>query len=246
MVTSGEKFREYGFIASFYFIAVGVLYLWGYWSRFEINILEYISLTDIAKVTLIPIISSFLVFASGVILGELLAGEALPHGGGANTPTGIFLNKHKSLLLQLYLAITFAVYYFGSIQKWYILPMIISLPITTILRNQGFLKDLIPHDGTNRITLLLFCVLPFYAYGHGILSAEKIITGISYKYIEVESNKLDDVHSDKADRKEHRTLKFIGFMNNYVFLMPVENKTIIVAKFDSLEPITLKTYSKPN
>ena len=66
---SSERLREYGFIASFYFVVVGVLYLWGHWYSFEVNILEYISLTDIVKVTLIPIISSFLAFASGAVLG---------------------------------------------------------------------------------------------------------------------------------------------------------------------------------
>lgn len=239
----GERLREYGFLASFYFVAVGVLYLWGYWSSFDINILEYLSLTDIVKVTVIPIISSFVLFALGAAVGAILTSPTFPPGGGANTPTGLFLNKYKSQLLVAYWIGTFLIYFLAPIQKWMLLPVLVSIPITVILRQQRFLEDLIPNDNVNYITVFLLCVLHFYAYGHGILSAEKIISGTEYKYVELPIGKIPAAAS--AHGNEVGKLKFLGFMNNFVFLMPIGGKAIIVTKFDSVEPIALKTYTKP-
>ena len=242
-VISGERLREHGLLASFYFVAVGALYLWGYWSSFEINILEYISLTDIVKVTVIPIISSFIAVTAGAILGELITSPGFPPGAGANTPEGRFLNNYKFLLLGAYCILTLLIYFLGPVQKWIILPGLISLPIWVMLRNQRFLEDLIPNDSVNRITVLLLCMLPFYAYGHGIMNADKIITGSDYKYVELQIKKF--AVGTSANENEYEKLKFLGFMNNFVFLMPIEGKTVIVTKFDNVDPMALKAYTKP-
>ena len=98
---------------------------------------------------------------------------------------GKFLNKYKSWLLGLYWANIFIIYYFGPVQKWLFLTALVAIFFQTILANQGFLQDLISHDGIRRITVLLLCALPFYAYGHGVISADNIINGRSYKYLEL-------------------------------------------------------------
>lgn len=41
-------------------------------------------------------------------------------------------------------------------------------------------------------------------------------------------------------------LRYLGFMNDYIFLMPLETQTVIVTKFDSLDPIALQRHPKPN
>jgi len=239
---SGKRIREYGFIASFYSVVVGILYLWGYWSSFEVNILEYISLTDIVKVAIFPILSSFIIFALGAIAGELMLAGKFPDGGGVNTPTGRFLNKYKDWLLALYILCTYLIFLFGQTQKWLILPLLISIPISTWLRNRGFLQDLIPNGSANRTIGLLVCALPFYAFGHGIMNAHAIIDGATYQYVDLDMKKLSFIVSD-PEFKDNK-LKFIGVLNNLIFLMPTGGKTIIIAKFDSLEPIALKTYSR--
>jgi hypothetical protein len=238
---NGRRLREYGFVASFYSVAVGILYLWGYWSSFDINILEYISLTDIVKVTILPILSSFSIFVVGAVTGELMSASKLPDGGGVNTPTGQFSTRHKEGILAVYILCICLVYVFDSPHKWLVLPVLISVPISIGLRKYGFLRDLIPGDSANRTIVFLLCTLPFYAYGHGLMKARTIIDGIAYKYLELEASKLPATISDQG--LKDTKLKFLGFLNNFVFLMPVGGKTIIVAKFDSIEPIALKSYS---
>ena len=76
---------KYAYVSSLYFLAVGVLYLWGYWPSFGVNVLEYAGLTDIIKTAAYPVASLFVFFAVGAVFGELLASDALPPGGGAGT-----------------------------------------------------------------------------------------------------------------------------------------------------------------
>ncbi len=71
--TTKEKVSTYLYFSSLYFVTVGVLYLWGYWTTFEVNILEYLSLADIVKSTAYPIASTFIFFVIGVI-GILFTG----------------------------------------------------------------------------------------------------------------------------------------------------------------------------
>ena len=50
-----ERVASYVYFGSLYFVSVGALYLWGYWSAFNINILAYLSLADVLKLTAYPI-----------------------------------------------------------------------------------------------------------------------------------------------------------------------------------------------
>jgi hypothetical protein len=118
-----------------------------------------------------------------------------------------------------------------------ILPVLIALPIAPMLRNQGFLEDLIPNQDVNRIVVLLLCVLPFFSYGRGIMNADQILRGSEYKYAELQI-KHSTVGS--GTNNEYEKFKFLGFMNNFVFLMPMEGTTVIVTKFDSVDPMVLK------
>ncbi|MFC1562333.1 hypothetical protein ACFL4Q_04985 [candidate division KSB1 bacterium] len=70
MTSSIENTKKYLWLAAPYFIAVGLLYLWAYWSSFGINILEYAALSDVVKVAIIPVGSAFFFILIGFILGE--------------------------------------------------------------------------------------------------------------------------------------------------------------------------------
>lgn len=236
-----NRLKEYGFVASLYFIVVGFLYLWGYWSSFDVNILEYINLTDIVKVTIIPILTSFGAFFIGLIASQVFGGSnPLPPGGGRDTPTGKFLIKYESVILGIYLLIVCLLFLFGPIRKWYSLPVLIAIPLAIALQRQAFLRDLFPSNSAHMFTMYILCILPFYAYGHGLMNADDLIQGRKYKYIELSNEKLRADLNAPASKQ----FKVIGFMNGYMFLTPSDGKTVIAARFESLEPISLKTFQK--
>jgi hypothetical protein len=239
---NGEKLREYGFIASFYCFTVGFLYLWGYWSSFRVNILQYINWSDIIKLTLIPILSSFGAFVVGAIAGQVLAGDVYPLGGGRATPLGEFLNRHRQKLATLWMVSTSLLYLYGPAQKWNVLPILIAVPFIIQLRAQEIFRDLFVNDAARTITAFLLCI-PFYAYGHGIIEADNVIQGREYKYVEMT---LDGDDSDKDPATKDKKFKFLGQMNGYVFLMPFNGKTVTIGAFDKSRDTPRRRTSGPS
>ncbi len=116
--TSGDRTSSYLYLGSFYLISVGVLYLWGYWPAFGINILGYMSLTDVLKLTAYPLVSSFIFVATGVVVGELVGfRRTLPPGAGRDTPTGRILLRLAPFLAAAYALVTLALLLCGPVRK---------------------------------------------------------------------------------------------------------------------------------
>ncbi|RYF30216.1 MAG: hypothetical protein EOO23_05620, partial [Comamonadaceae bacterium] len=101
-----------------YGFAVAILYLWGYWSPFDVNILEYVSLSDIVKTAAYPIVSVFVFLAIGAVAGDFFFPvKPLQSGGGANTKIGQLLRRLAPIIAVLYMVATVLVVIFGPIQK---------------------------------------------------------------------------------------------------------------------------------
>jgi hypothetical protein len=87
------------YFTSVYLLITGALYEIGYWSRFSINIFEYIGLTDVVKQAIIPVGPAFvnLIF---VIILQLTAPLVpnLPSGGGRDSNVGRSLRKYLKLI----------------------------------------------------------------------------------------------------------------------------------------------------
>ena len=77
MINLMENTKKYIWLAAPYFITVGLLYLWAYWSSFGINILEYAALSDVAKVAIIPVGSAFVFVFSGFIVFNYRYGDGV-------------------------------------------------------------------------------------------------------------------------------------------------------------------------
>ena len=58
------------YLATSYGFVVSMLYLFGYWSTFDINILEYIKISDVIKISIYPIITTVGITIMGFIVGN--------------------------------------------------------------------------------------------------------------------------------------------------------------------------------
>ncbi len=240
-----EKISEIIYFGAPYFISVGILYLWGYWASFEINILEFMTLSDIIKTTAYPIISSFIFWALGAILGELIPGASfrklLPEGGGRDTKIGRFLNRHTKALRTVVFLLIFLFLLFGPPSKWLLLTLLIGIPIYLFLKRAGFLKDLIPNEATRSVIIFLLATMPLTSYAFGKMKANEIIEGNKFKYV------LTDILKDSKlslNIENQKYLKFIGHTNNYIFLQTQDNKQILILTFDKIQILSLQTYEK--
>jgi hypothetical protein len=238
--TSRDRTSSYLYLGSLYLIAVGLLYLWGYWPTFGINILEYMNLTDILKLTAYPLVSSFVFLALGVVAAELVPlHRALPPGGGRDTRAGRILHWLAPFLAAVYIFGTLTLLLYGSVRKWRVVPALIAVPVYVALSRRRILASLLPNDTARFVVLFLLTLLPPYAYGWGKLQAASILNGSDYQYLAggtVEGVTVLDPNNPK------NRVKYLGHVNDYVFLLLPDNTTSVVVRFDKVQALQLRRF----
>lgn len=208
-----------------YSILVATLYLWGYWSPFGVNILEHLGLSDVVNVTAYPILSVFVFFIIGVMSAAVTPSDSLmPSGGGANTNIGILIRRHLKKLVTLYFLFVFALYVFGPIQKWLVLPALIALPLTLRLKNVVPRILILKSDDAQSAIRFIVITLPLFAYGQGKLGANDIISGEKYFYV------LSDIQSSesKLSASPSYKLRYLGKVGSQYFLYSPESESVLI------------------
>ena len=230
---------QYAYWASAYGLAASLLYLWGYWSPFDVNVLEYVSLSDIVKTAVYPICSVIVFFAIGAVAGEVLFPRGfMPPGGGANTKVGRSLRKIGPVLMALYALSISLLLYLGPVQKWSILPVMIAVPVSLALKEAGILRELLVSDQVRTVVLCLLAALPPFAYGQGAIRADEIRMGSSFTYVvsSIEGYPID------AGTKAFARPRYVGKAGDqYFFFMPAR-RTLLVVPQGQLKLLELRRY----
>lgn len=235
-----ERVSSMVYPTSLYFISIGVLYLWGYWPTFGVNILEHLPLTDVLKITAYPVATALLLSAVGATLGEaLVSDERLPPGGGRDSRLGVFLRRFGPQLLGVYVLGTVALLFYGPIEKWRALPVLLGLPLYVSAKQAGFLKALIPHESPRSIVLYVLATLPPLAYGHGLLAANKITEGSAFRYL------LSDFPKQAMQIDPLKALRYIGTAGELIFFFDPIRNAVVQAKIDANSPLVLKQFDRP-
>jgi hypothetical protein len=223
---------------SVYFITTGSLYLWGYWSHFSINILEYLDITDIIKVTAFPIA----VYAGFIIIATFIAevgnpailnffDRDLPDPDEPRT----FSNHIFILFFVLFLLAVVLIAYYEDMY-WQALSFTLGLLTSYIAYRIGVLKN--QFGDRRKIIVLIIVSLPFLSWGLGTQKAYHLTTGRKYSYL------ISDFSKNYPALKEGAKLRYIGSAGEKIFLYnPVEGSTIIAKPNDEMA-LELKQFER--
>jgi hypothetical protein len=234
----GKRVQASLYFLTLYFVVVGVLYLWGYWSTFNVNILEYLSIADVVKLTAYPVASGFLFFAIGAVMGEALFSPGPPRPPmGARTAK--VLRKLRPLIIFLYLAVTATFILFANIpNRWTTLSLLLASPIYLIAKRRKFLIGIIPHDSPRSIVIYLLAALPTYAYGQGRLEADRIIEGRKFEYV---LSTIDQV-TVPGDASPIQHARYIGHTGDFFFFLNPASAELVITKFQDDKALLLKHF----
>jgi hypothetical protein len=236
-----KRGTSYLVLATPYCVLVGALYQWSYWAQFHINIWPYVNVIDIIKLSAFPVVTGGIAVLVGAILGQFTFPNGyLPEGGGRDTYVGKFLRRYMDIIM-IVLIVGGGI--FTSLSKdpnrWTILSALIAMPTFVIVKNAGFL-DGIFGDRVRSIIVYTMFVLPGVAVTQGESQAHLILTGHEYSYLA--DGKISDIDFSKYGNVGSH-VKYIGAVNDYIFLLGGDNLTIFVMKMDVKQVLSLKYQS---
>jgi hypothetical protein len=234
-----EQITTYLYFCTLYLILVGILTLWGYWSTFGINILEFISLFDIIKLTAYPIALIFLILSTFFTLG-FYVGNVIPTPSEPllKRETRSFLLRIKSVFIAGYILGISAIFLQGAVDNFFILSILIALPITLIVEKKKLFSQLFKQESLRAIFVFVLVVLPLFNLGYGAFTAKQIITGKLFFYLvpEIQDSKI------KTTTELLQYKRYIGQAGDFLFLLDPINDAVIIMKIGNSNSIVLKHY----
>ncbi len=225
-----EHLPMYLSIVSAYSLALGSAYLWGYWGRFQVNILDYIALTDVLKATALPLATTASVMFMGHLQGEMLVGE---HGMVRKPFTwGVGkLYAARAFYSVFWLpAVAFSLAY-DYPHRWMVISLILSFKVLSPAVDSQFLSYLFPTRSVRAVIILAAVLMPATMYDKGQHVAGDVIEARTYDSV---------VPTPVTASTPARRLRLIGHAGDTFFLWNPMTSSITLTKLDSKNPLEIQ------
>ena len=229
------------YLGTLYLLSASALYLFGFRDNFNINILEYIAVTDIIKLAIKNLLVSVSLFFIGYIAQQTLFGRYLQPGGGANTSVGRAIHGYRHLFLSFDVLIIISIYLFVNTPiKWFYIAMCVAVPAGAFLSNMDYFQRLLPNAMTRTNVLVILTAIPLLSYGWGNTNGYKIYSGDAKYTI----SKKESIFKNFS--LNHDALLYIGMMGDHLFLFDKETKKFYIHKTSSGDFLVLIPIKKDN
>lgn len=213
-----EDYRnKYLWMTPPYIFTVGILYLWGYWSSFEINVFEYAGFSDLIKVAIIPVGSVFIFTLIGFLLGEYTVIPISKTAGDERNDSVFkyFMVKTKWFWIIIYWSLLIFTILINHPEKWKILPLVaVGVPYF-FLKKSKFLIEL-TNESVRSFLIISISMLPIFSFCQGKQNAYKIINNSQYMF------------TPSIAGLQHA--KYLGHVAEYIFFISRDNSTIVFQK----------------
>ncbi len=220
-------------IASAYALVVTALYLFGYWGRFVLNVLEYIGIGDIVSHALMPFLASIVFAVLGFAISTVSRGDLLPPGGGADTSIVRFGRAHWRLLLTLDLLALALVALFGPEPwRWFLVVLLIA-PLATALTHLDFLISLMPNPFIRASLLEFSLVIAASSFAVGRLQADSLLKGAGPLLVDVVSSSLQ-LKSDAA-----HPVSYVGHVADFFVLYDSAQSQVVLLNAQKVNSLAL-------
>lgn len=223
MLKDFAKYLPITTISLIYMYLCGSLYLIGFWSTFDIDISNFVSISEIPKSFIYPF-----VVTQAIFLVYNLSDVLVPF----SNKEGVDIEfKHKwleyALLndVHLIIASTLCIVLFpifgSSIYYWWLLPNYMGLTVVVKALRQPYLKELIPSLAIRRYVTLLVIYTPFACVQLGKIKSLGIYKNNDIKYI-----KADITNNNKQifAITDSTRLKLLGFLGDKIIASSLDNK----------------------
>lgn len=244
-----DTFKKYLPFLSVYSIVISGLYLLGFWSHFDINIFQYIDISGIVKISVVPL----LIASSGMILIFWFGYILFPEDSNLIIPPRpevgilkkidvifIFLESYDKEILIVWMLGTISILFFSFEWKWDVIPALIAMPIYSIFfRKEYILKGSFGSLITRNILMAFVIFFVPLSFSYGLKEARKVKQGISYTYVISSGDEKNIFNNVDIGLK----LRYIAQINEYSFFYDPKTDAVSVSKLRPGDQLILKYHA---
>jgi hypothetical protein len=182
--------KESSALAVPFLVGVGACHSFGFWGYFKIDVLQFVGLSDLAKLAVYPLLFLAVSTLITMALTEVALGPVFAPGGGNQTAVGRFGFKYWRILVAGDLALLVAVVLLvPEPNKWYLICMFLPILSTPLTHVQSII-ELIPNPRVRAVVLLHVLLLPCLSFAYGRVTAISLASGDAPLYVDVERSGL--------------------------------------------------------
>lgn len=214
------KTRAY-FLISAYTVVVGILYEWGYWGRFNINVLPFMSLSEVVRSFAYPFVASFIFVFIGSLLNALYPSR-VPEEGSRKTHLPMWFVV-ASLIVNL--ALVIMLWLTDNSLRWIATAFLFLIPFPSRGGKYSFVQQLLLSAAVRSFVVHITIAMPVFALALGATKAEQILHGTVYDVATISGEAGD--------------FKYIGHAGEFLFLLMSDNHTVQLRRASSVSTVTL-------
>ncbi|EGQ8002280.1 hypothetical protein [Vibrio vulnificus] len=208
-----------------YSLVVSLLYLSGYWSSFDVNILEYIAISDVIKSALTPLLYALIFVAFGVVLGNAVSvplAKYMPPGGGRHHPSAKYFRAMLWIGLGfLLIAVCYVIFFQSGGSRWLRVAAFSMVFMPFLIGDASFAKGYLKHDQLRILVVNILASLSLYSFGWGAIDAQSA---------------KSEGHQVSINGKETE-LTYVGWAGDFLFLWDQSKNSIVARSKSSIQSL---------
>ncbi|MGP2972830.1 hypothetical protein ACTVMN_09995 [Serratia nematodiphila] len=220
-----------------YLLTCGTLYLWGFWLHFELNILQFINISDIVKSTIWPMITVLFMYIIQQVISYInnpmsQDSKNLWEAGGGY--------RGVVLLQYAFLAFVFISGLYGlgdrflngeKADKYFCIGLIFLFSVSLFV---AYKTKFLAETGKLRgFSIVIIFLCPMVFMNKGIMDAQDILAG---------KNSFLVRSNAKCSENTNEKFRYIATLSDKGFAYSLSNKTLCIFNFDYMvlykEPYT--------
>lgn len=224
----------------YYLIATSAAYHLGFWYQFKIDVFQFMSLGDIPRLAIWPVLAFFVFFMIGTLLSPVLIAEKeideRLSKNLANYPDrwyAIFKSApYLWVIVCIYLSGIIAMAINNDPNFWAAASMLVGVFFAVYAERRMVIS--LSKAATKNSLVYIMVMVPIIAIGNGITNSTKIIMGSEYRRA-----LLTSATRAAAGLKDGQELRFLAETASDVILMVDSGPSVLVLPRDRVDSMIL-------
>ncbi|KQY54987.1 hypothetical protein [Lysobacter sp. Root494] len=234
-------------MAAPYGVVIAVLYLKGYWDTFDVNALQYVSLSDLLSAAIFPMVVFVALMPLAALIGTAAGGwlrslhktsDAVGTSSTANAEREP-KNVRNGRLIAVCSApcVLLAFFFIPAPIKWAFIALFSAMAVAPIVNNALF-ERLVPNTHVRLVLLLLTVSTPILVYYRGSIDATRST--------EAKRERVVDVARSKLPVSTHGKVLYLGLLGDTHFLLERDSGSVILLAKSDDQLIVFTPSKAPN